>query len=478
MNHIGFYLRKIYFNKLTGQLIFKRGSVEKYLFFQGGDLVHAKTSVPEERLGEILYKLGKISDEAHSEIERYIEPEKPLGKALTQKGQTSPRNVQDGLTYQMREITLSLFPYFDAEISFQERSSLGEQGFTTRINVPYLIEDGIRRMKFHPELQKFLEKKIPFPQVRVLYHLLTEEEKEILNKIKGAGTSETLWRSNKYNPEFFWKSLYLFYCLNLVDFRDKDAIPEKETKEGAPVRPDVQEQLQEFLDFKERISSLNYYQILDVPKNASEEEIKKAYFQLARKFHPDRFDRSVASEYRIQIEDIFDKITKAYRTLISKGQRQNYDIKGSPGREEGGKDLAKKADIKFRQAKTLFTLSRYEDAVILLEEAVRLNRYKGNYFLLLAMTEAKIPAFRKKAEEHFIKATELEPWNPEAYVGLGVLYKEEGLLTKASKQFQKALEIDADHEIARREVAAMGKGEKKGWLKGLFSMNIFGPKKK
>jgi tetratricopeptide (TPR) repeat protein len=481
MNHIGFYLRKIYFHKLTGQLIFKRGSVEKYLFFQDGELVHAKTSVPEERLGEILYKLGKISDEAHSEIERYIEPEKQLGETLTQKGQTSPRNVEDGLTYQMREITLSLFPYFDAEISFQERPSLGEQGFATRINVPYLIEDGIRRMKFQPELQKFLEKKTPIPQVRVLYDLLTEEEKEILNNVKGTGTSEALWRSNKYNPEFFWKSLYLFYCLNLIDFRDKDAIPEKEIKEGAPVRPDVQEQLQEFLDFKEKMSALNYYQILGVAKNASEEDIKKAYFQLARKFHPDRFDRTVPSEYRVQIEDVFDKITKAYRTLTSKQERQHYDIKGAPGppgREERGIDVAKKADIKFRQAKTLFTLGRYEDAVILLEEAVRMNRYKGDYFLLLAMTEAKISAFRKKAEEHFIKAAELEPWNPEAYVGLGVLYKEEGLLTKALKQFHRALEIDTDHEMARREVEAMGKGEKKGGLKGLFSMNIFGSKKK
>ncbi len=478
MNHIGFHLRKIYSNKQTGQLIFKRGSVQKHLFFQDGDLVHAKTNIPEERLGEILYKLGKISDEAHSEIERYIEFNKTIGKTLTQKGLTSQRNIEDGLTYQIREITLSLFPHFDGEIIFQERSSLGEQDFTSRINVPYLIEDGIRRMKFQPALQRFMEKKVPFPKPRVLYHLLTEEEKEILDKIKGEGTSEAIWRSHKYNSEFFWKSLYLFYCLNLVDFRDKDAIREEEAKEGGPVRPDVQEQLEEVLNFKEQISSLNYYQILGVARSASEDEIKKAYFQLARKFHPDRFDRSVPSEFKVQIEDVFDKITKAYRTLTSKEQRKDYDVKGASGREEAGKDLTKKADIKFRQAKTLYNMGRYEDAVILLEEAVRLNKNKGDYYLLLAMTEAKIPSFHKKAEEHFLKATELEPWNPEGYVGLGVLYKQEGLLARAAKHFQKALEIDSDHDIARRELEALGKGEKKRGLKGLFSMNIFGPKKK
>jgi tetratricopeptide (TPR) repeat protein len=478
MNHIAFYLRKICFNKLTGELAFKRGSVQKYFCFRNGDMVQAKTNVPEERLGEILFKLGKISPEAHAEINRYIDPDKAIGESLAQKGLTSQRNMEDGLTYQMREITLSLFPHFDAQISFDESASIGDQKFPSRINVSYLIEDGIRRMKSHPALQKFFEKKIPFPKSRVLYHLLTEEEKEVLNQIKGAGTCEALCKSHKYNPEFFWKSIYLFYCLNLIDFKDKEAIAEQEPKEGDPLRPDIQERLEEVLAFKEKISSSNYYQILGVSKNASEDEIKKAYFQLAQKFHPDRFDRTVPPQQKAQIEDIFDKITKAYRTLTSKPQRQEYDIRGASSPPDTGKDIAKKADTKFRQAKTLYTMGRYEDAVILLEEAVRLNKNKGDYFLLLAMTEVKIPSFRKKAEEHFLKATELEPWNPEAYVGLGLLYKQEGMLTKATRLLQKALEVDSSHEVARRELEALGKDEKKKGLKGLLSINIFGPKKK
>jgi len=478
MNHIAFHLRKIYFNKLTGQLVFKRGSVQKYFYFQDGDLVQAKTNVAEERLGEILFKLGKISPEAHAEIDRYIDPGKAIGKSLTQKGLTSQRNVEDGLTYQMREITLSLFPYFDAQISFDESASIGDQKFSSRVNVSYLIEDGVRRMKSHPAVQKFFEKKIPSPKPRVLYHLLTEEEKEVLNQIKGEGTCEALWKSHKYNPDFFWKTMYLFYCLNLIDFRDRDAVAEQEPKEGEPLRPDIQEQLEEVLAFKEKILSSSYYQILGVPKNASDDEIKKAYFQLARKFHPDRFDRTVPHEQKAQIEDIFDKITKAYRTLTNKQQRQEYDIRGASSPPDTGKDVVKKADTKFRQAKTLFTMGRYEDAVILLEEAVRLNKNKGDYYLLLAMTQVKIPSYRKKAEEHFLKATELEPWNPEAYVGLGLLYKQEGMLTKATRLLQKALEVDSSHDVARRELEALGKDDKKKGLKGLLSINIFGRKKK
>jgi tetratricopeptide (TPR) repeat protein len=492
MNHIAFYLRRIYFQRLTGQLIFKRGSVEKHLFFQSGELVHAKTNVPEERLGEILFKLGKISDEAHSQMERYIEPKEEIGKSLIKKGLTSQRNVDDGLAYQMREIALGLFPHMDGSFRFEEQPSLAERDFSTRINVPYLIEDGIRRMKFPAALQKMLEKRLPFVKDATFAHLLTEEEKQMLGRIKDNETAESLWRSLKYNPEFFWKTLYLFYCLNLVDFRDKEEVPAGKEEEkvstratigsegtSEPARPDLWTQLEEVRAFKEKLETANYYQILGVAKTASEDEIKKAYFHLARKFHPDRFDRNVSPGERVVIEDVFDKITKAYRTLTSREQRQDYDVKmPAAGRAESGRDLAKKADLKFRQAKTLFGQGRYEDTLGLLEEVLRLNRTKGSYFLLLAMTESKIPSCRKKAEEHFFKAIELEPWNPENYVGLGILYKQEGLLTKATKQFQKALEYDDEHELALRELEGLTKGGKKGGLKGLFSTNIFGSKKK
>ncbi len=483
MEHIGLYLRKVHFRKLSGQLLFKRDAVKKQLLFMDGDLVHAKTNIPEERLGEVLFKLGKISSEAHSEIERYIEPSRSIGKSLSDKGLTSQRNIDDGLAYQMREIALSLFPHFDAEIVFQEKASLPGQGLVHRVNLPYLIEDGIRRMKFDPALQQYLTGKSPYPKERAFAHLLTEEEKEMLDKVKGGEESASLWRTLKYNSDFFWKSLYLFYCLNLVDFRDKDQISAEEVAQKEPVDEAAsgssREQLEEVVAFQEKIGGMNYYQILAISKQATEEDIKKAYFQLARRFHPDRFDRSTSAADRAKIEDVFDKITKAYHTLTNRELRKVYDVKTpAAGAADSGKDVFKKADTKFRQAKTLFGQGRFEDAILLLEEAVRLNRIKGGYFLLLALSEMKIPSFRRRAEEHFLRAIELEPWNPECYVGLGILYKTEGMSLKATRQFQKALEYDDEHETALKELEGLTGKKKETGLKGLFSTSIFGSKKK
>jgi len=479
LDHIALHLRNIYLQHLSGVLSFKRESVQKQLFFQNGDLVQAKTNQPEERLGEILFKLGKISEEVHAELERYADSHLPIGRSLASKGLTSQRNIVDGLIYQLREITLGLFPYFDGSFTFQENVALREQTFSARLNLPYLIEDGIRRMKFRPEIEKFLAKRIPFQRDREFIHLLTQEEKELLSQIKGSMTSDALWRALKYNPEFFWRTLYLMYCLNLVDFTDREIQTASiSPEEPEPPRPaETQEKLDEVTSFLNRIPNLNYYQILGVPKSASEEEIKKAYFNLARKFHPDRFDRSVSADDHARIDEVFDKITKAYRTLINPELRKQYDHK-APERPAGeAKDVVKIAETKFRQAKTLFHMARYEEAVVYLEEVVRLVKNKGSYFLLLGMAQAKIPALRKQAEQSFLKAQELEPWNAEAFVGLGMLYKQEGMTTKATRQFQKALEFDADHAVARKELEAMTGGERKKGLKSLLSMDLFGSKK-
>jgi tetratricopeptide (TPR) repeat protein len=78
----------------------------------------------------------------------------------------------------------------------------------------------------------------------------------------------------------------------------------------------------------------------------------------------------------------------------------------------------------------------------------------------------------------FLKAIGLEPWNPEGYVGLGYLYKNEGLMTKAARQFQKAIEADPDHKQALQELRLINKGKRPKGLKGLLSVSIFGSKKK
>lgn len=74
----------------------------------------------------------------------------------------------------------------------------------------------------------------------------------------------------------------------------------------------------------------DYYQLLDVARDASAEEIKKAYRKVALQHHPDRNDGSKESEER------FKQVTRAYEVLRDPDQRAAYDRYGEAGLGRGG----------------------------------------------------------------------------------------------------------------------------------------------
>lgn len=506
MEHIGHFLRDIHFQKKSGCLAFKRKGIQKYLFFQHGILVIAKSTQPQELLGEVLLKLGRISVDTFTNIDLYIDPMESLGKTLIKEGLITQGDLNDGLMFQMREITLNIFPFFDGKLSFQERKEIDKKKFEYMMDVPDLIEEGIRRMDFTPQLQKMIADKYPIPQKKEFLDRLTQEEKDLLDTIDGKASSDELVRSMGVIPEFFWKSLYLFYCLNLIDMkREKveEEVPEKEEKpKKAPPRKrkkprkkaapkkkkeevkeeageeepkpllEIDEKMKEKVSEVEKINkdipNLDFYQILNVPRTASQKEIKKAYFELARRYHPDRFDRDLPAETRQIIEEVFGSITSAFQTLTNEEEKQEYDEKLAKPAEPGRKELDNQADIKFRQGKNLFNRGKYEESLIFFEEAIKLRSNKASFFIHLAKAKAMVPAFQEEAENDFIKAVDLEPWQADSYFALGEFYAKEGLSVKAKKQFKKALEIDPEHAGAHKALGAEEASAEKKGLKGII----------
>ena len=69
--------------------------------------------------------------------------------------------------------------------------------------------------------------------------------------------------------------------------------------------------------FQKRNASRDPYAVLNVPKDASQEDIKKAYRELANKYHPDKVHH-LGDEFRELAEKRFKEIEEAYRELIPK----------------------------------------------------------------------------------------------------------------------------------------------------------------
>jgi curved DNA-binding protein len=73
------------------------------------------------------------------------------------------------------------------------------------------------------------------------------------------------------------------------------------------------------------MATRDYYNILGVSKNASDEEIKRAYRKLAMKYHPDK------NPNRKEAEERFKEINEAYAVLSDKEKRRQYNTFGAEG---------------------------------------------------------------------------------------------------------------------------------------------------
>ena len=69
----------------------------------------------------------------------------------------------------------------------------------------------------------------------------------------------------------------------------------------------------------------SYYEILGISKNASDDEIKKAYRKLALKYHPDRNPNDKEAEKK------FKEVNEAHEVLSDKQKRSRYDQFGKAG---------------------------------------------------------------------------------------------------------------------------------------------------
>ncbi|KAK6624773.1 hypothetical protein RUM44_011633 [Polyplax serrata] len=87
----------------------------------------------------------------------------------------------------------------------------------------------------------------------------------------------------------------------------------------------------------------NYYEILQVKKNAKEDDIKKAYRKLALRHHPDKNSSSPEADSK------FKEIAQAYEVLIDKKKREIYDKYGEEGIRSASEDeVCKKFSCDFK----------------------------------------------------------------------------------------------------------------------------------
>lgn len=155
------------------------------------------------------------------------------------------------------------------------------------------------------------------------------------------------------------------------------------------------------------------YSVLGVSKNATEDEIKAAYRELARKYHPDNYVDNpladLASEKMKEINEAYDEIINRRRGGANKTYNANYSGGGSTD---------------FPEVRQLINQNRLEQAQELLD-GVQPNLRNGEWYFLNGTVLYRRGWF-DQAYTSFATACRMEPSNPEYRNALNMAQRQAG----------------------------------------------------
>ncbi|PIU01166.1 MAG: hypothetical protein COT74_01285 [Bdellovibrionales bacterium CG10_big_fil_rev_8_21_14_0_10_45_34] len=271
----------------------------------------------------------------------------------------------------------------------------------------------------------------PLSHTPGLHRTLTEAD-SISGALASSGLSEELF----------------FICLHtLVMF----GLIRLEQSAKAIIGEDQAPRLQKLVN---ELASKTHYQTLGLSSTAKASEVKKAYLELAKVFHPDKVAATASKEVKDLMQKLFSKMTAAYEVLKDEEHRKRYDkeleqgkaesILAAEGLIEDGRALLKnahfsKAHEKFEKAKTLIPMTT--ELKLLTLWSVLAGWSKSSDPTQLPGIYQEInkvpPEDRHSGVYHFVK---------------GLLHKHTSEFDIAKKCFKQALFLIPDFREAQREL--------------------------
>jgi len=491
--------------KKTGTVVFARETAVKKVYFQNGDVIFASSNLDGDRLGDFLLRSDKLTRAQFDASGELTEKTgKKFGAILVELGFISPRDLVAGVKEQVKEIILSLFTWRDGRYIFDDSPLPASDIIPLQMSIGNLIIEGIRGQDWQivrKSLPPLKTKLRPAADPSFLFQGadLEQDQQSILSLIDGNRSIEELCSLSGLGDFNTLKAIYALLALKMAD---KGAV--KTEQEMKSARSAVQEavaagQTAAPMFTRQMIEAAlvsmknqDHYQILGVARSATSQELRKAYFRLAKVYHPDRHFEAEMSDLKETLEALFTGIHNAYQALNDPEQRRNYDNvpagKPEPTAQyeekhpeeyvENYSEKAGRAAAYFKAGMKDFNVGNYWGAAESFAWATRLDPVKSEYFYHYGISLTRIPRRHHEAEENLKKAIDINPLKPEYHVELGTLYLHSGLKTKALDVYSDALRQNPASVKLREAIKAAGgtaQEEKEGEA-GFFKKKFKGKK--
>ena len=232
--------------------------------------------------------------------------------------------------------------------------------------------------------------------------------------------------------------------------------PPPEPVSAAAAAVDANDPLRREAEERSKALKQSYYEVLGVPQDAAPSAIASAYFQLAKRWHPDR----LGAEY-VDIRDtamrIFARIGEAHQVLADAEQRKQYDelVKTGEGAAEEQEQVQKvlRAATNFQKAQVLLRRNNLPDAEEAARAALADAPDEADHIALVAWLESLKPGADLESKlRELNRAVKMEEANLRARWYRGQLLKRVGRERQAIEDFRLIAEKDPRHLDAQREI--------------------------
>jgi hypothetical protein len=189
----------------SGVLTFRKGDVKKSIHLHMGRVVYARSSDPDERLGEDLLLRGKISVRQYLEASRLISPGRRLGTILVELGALEPEDLIGAIDHHVRQILLDVFTWTTGEYELVMTEPGKDDVVALNLSTESLIFEGIRRTRSWSRIWRGIgadldSVPVPTGSTEALLRVeLPEEEQEVLAHVNGRASIEQICQVSRFD---------------------------------------------------------------------------------------------------------------------------------------------------------------------------------------------------------------------------------------------------------------------------------------
>lgn len=423
-------LRRIFLDGLKGTLRLVRRDEVRNLFFEKGELRTATSSREGQKIGAFLKRRGWITDKdlawALETVAR--QGRARLGRILVERGLVSRSVVDAEMRRLVEEIVFSTFEWDQGEYRFEPSPGILDPDVVLALSTAAIVVEGIRRL---PESDAFRQrlgdgKRVPVlagdPLSRYQYLPLTPQEAYLLSRVDGIQDLDALLKLGGASRAAAAKTLYALVSCGIVEWKS-EASASTATEAPEPLNVEVSAQpaapspgyAEMVRNTYRRIDWLTHYELLGIDPGATLEQIRKAYFERSRAFHPDLRHRPDLADCQKELETVFARLRAAYETLSNARERAEYDASLSAPADltiDAASDPQARLEMAARsyaRARHLIEEKDFHPAVQMLREAIRFVPDNAEYRFCLAQVELQNAKWVEKGLENLMEAARLEP---------------------------------------------------------------------